>query len=218
MEYSVVIPCAGVGSRMELGYNKMLYQMDNQKTVIENTVAIFMHDEQCKEIILVPNKEDYRMMKTMFSNDKIKFAKGGATRQESVYHGLLEVTNDYVLIHDGARCYLKQKYINDLLQCLKQYDACLLMVEVKDTIKQMEDGFIKKTIPRNTLMAAQTPQAFKTSLIVKAYRMASEEGMNATDDSSLVEYYELAQVKAVSGDYQNIKITTIEDIKSILKE
>lgn len=215
MKYSVVIPCAGIGRRMNLGFNKMLYQMSNQKTVIENTVSIFINDNNCQEIILVCNQEDRATIENMFTDQRIQYANGGLTRQESVYHGLLNVTNEYVLIHDGARCYLKQEYINALLECLSTHSACLLMVELKDTIKVTNAGKVVKTLPRESLMAAQTPQAFTTDLILLAYQRAQHDGFQATDDVSLVEHYGLEDVYVVKGDYQNIKVTTIEDIKEI---
>ena len=137
---------------------------------------------------------------------------GGKERQDSVYNGLQVVDQDHVLIHDGARPYITTEKIDDLLLCLKEYDACLLMVPVKDTIKLCCDDTVEVTLPRARLMQAQTPQAFKTSLIKVCYQQAQDSGFIATDDASLVEEFSTAPVKVVIGSYENIKITTPEDL------
>ena len=213
--YSVIIPCAGLGSRMKLGYNKILFKMGNGKTVIENTVDIFIKDSKCNQIVLVAHKDELEGLKKQFNNSKIELVLGGSTRQESVYNGLKQVMNDDVLIHDGARPYLKQASINELLVCLNKSKACLLMVGVKDTVKIVNNNLVSKTLDRSQLMLAQTPQAFKKDIILKAYQKACLEEFVATDDCSLVEHYQLANIQVVLGDYGNIKITTMEDIKEL---
>lgn len=212
MDYSVVIPCAGIGARMGLGYNKLLFQL-NEKTVIENTIDIFIKDEQCKQIVLVISKNDEQMISGMLNSDKIVTCYGGKERQDSVYNGLLKVNQDYVLIHDGARPYLKQESIDELLHVLQTQSACLLMVKAKDTMKRVVDGKVVETLDRNEMWNAQTPQAFKTPLIISAHQQAQNEHYLGTDDASLVEKYSDEDVIVVEGDYNNIKITTIEDIK-----
>ena len=102
---------------------------------------------------------------------------------------------------------------NDLVECLKTYDAGLLMVPCKDTIKEVKEGIVVKTLKRETLMQAQTPQVFKSEDIKVAYQKAKDEGYVATDDSQLFERYIDKDIKAVLGDYSNLKITTQEDLK-----
>ncbi len=213
MFYSAVIPCAGMGKRMNLGYNKLLYQL-NDKTVIENTIDVFLNDNQCKQIILVISKDDEEVIAPYLIDDRMEITYGGKERQDSVYHGLLKVKEEYVLIHDGARPYLKQEAIDRLLEALKVYNACLLMVNAKDTMKRVKDGLVVETLPREEMMNAQTPQAFKTDLILHVHELAQQEHYLGTDDASLVEYFSREPVKVVEGDYSNIKITTIDDIKS----
>ncbi|WP_041138009.1 2-C-methyl-D-erythritol 4-phosphate cytidylyltransferase [Beduini massiliensis] len=214
MNYSVVIPCAGMGKRMGLGYNKLFYKMDGQKTVIEKTVEIFIEDDRCVQIILVISPKDQKEFEKLFSSSKkVEWCLGGKERQDSVYQGLLRVKSDDVMIHDGARPYLTKACINRLLLTLEQYTACLLMVPAKDTIKIVdEDGFVKETPNRASLMHAQTPQAFKTAIIKEAYSLAKQQQVLGTDDASLVEMLTNVQVKMVEGDYGNIKITTPEDL------
>ena len=211
MNYSAIVLCAGKGSRSGLTYNKMLYRFKN-KTVYEMTMEIFLNDERCKQIVVVTKEEELDDLKKLISSKKIDYVFGGKERQDSVYNGLQVVKEDYVLIHDGARPYLKKENIDDILECLNKNDACLLIVPVKDTIKVCIDGNIVKTLPREQLVQAQTPQAFKTELIKRCYQKGKDKNYIATDDASLVEYFENIEVKAVLGSYSNIKITTPDDL------
>lgn len=211
MNYSAIVLCAGKGSRSGLTYNKMLYRFKN-KTVYEMTMEIFLNDERCKQIVVVTKEEELDDLKKLISSKKIDYVFGGKERQDSVYNGLQVVKEDYVLIHDGARPYLKKENIDDILECLNKNDACLLVVPVKDTIKVCIDGNIVKTLPREQLVQAQTPQAFKTELIKRCYQKGKDKNYIATDDASLVEYFENTEVKAVLGSYSNIKITTPDDL------
>ena len=200
-----------VGSRSGLNYNKMLYRFKN-KTVYEMSMEIFLNDERCKQIVVVTKEEELDELKKLIWSKKIDYVFGGKERQDSVYNGLQVVKEDYVLIHDGARPYLKKENIDDILECLNKNDACLLVVPVKDTIKVCIDGNIVKTLPREQLVQAQTPQAFKTELIKRCYQKGKDKNYIATDDASLVEYFENIEVKAVLGSYSNIKITTPDDL------
>ncbi|MFQ8704974.1 MAG: 2-C-methyl-D-erythritol 4-phosphate cytidylyltransferase [Thomasclavelia sp.] len=211
MNYSVVVLCAGKGTRSGLNYNKMLYSFKD-KTVYEMTMELFLNDKRCKQIIVVTKKEEVSELKKLIVSDKIEYIFGGKERQDSVYNGLQVVNQDYVLIHDGARPYLKIENVNDLLKCLESNDACLLTVPVKDTIKICQDGKVVETLPRSMLMQAQTPQAFKTSLIKECYQLGKDSGFLATDDTSLVEKFKNTEIRTVMGSYDNIKITTPDDL------
>lgn len=211
MDYSVIVLCAGKGSRSGLSYNKMLYRF-NDKTVYEMTMANFISDERCRQIVVVTKEDELKQIKDLVSDQRITYVFGGQERQDSVYNGLQAVSQDIVLIHDGARPYLKKENIDSLLTCLESNDACLLTVPVKDTIKLCQDGKVVETLPRPKLMQAQTPQAFKTELIKKCYQRAKDQSYQATDDASLVERFGNQSVIAVLGSYENIKITTPEDL------
>lgn len=212
MKYSALIVAAGSGTRMKLGYNKVYAEMKDGRSILETTVSVFLNDEDCEQIVIVTDIKDY-LAHHCTLNGKITLCKGGDSRQSSVHHGLLAVTGEYVLIHDGARPFIQQEQVNALKEALKNHDACLLMVPCKDTIKKVVDGYVIETYDRSTLMAAQTPQAFKTSLIKECMKKALDEGFIGTDDTSLVERYGGVRVKAVEGAYSNIKITTPEDLR-----
>lgn len=209
--YSVIVLCAGRGTRTGLEYNKMLFQM-NGKTVYEMTMECFLSDERCKQVIAVVQPHEENQFKSLMKDERIEFVYGGKERQDSVYAGIQKAKYDYVLIHDGARPYVKNKHIDLLLECLKDHKACLLMVPCKDTVKEVKDGKIVKTLRRETLMQAQTPQAFSRELIVSAYQKGIELQVQATDDAQMVELFSDEDVFVVMGDYENKKITTRDDL------
>lgn len=213
MEYSVVIVAAGSGSRMGLGYNKMLFQLKNGHTILEETVLKFYDDKRCKQVIVVASDYDLETFQTLFKDKNIEFTQGGKTRQDSVYQGLKKVKQEYVFIHDGARPWISKDCINRIVEVLETKEACLLMMPVKDTIKVVEDGKVINTPKRSTLYLAQTPQAFVTKKIIKAYDRAYEKGIQATDDAQIMELCGDCEVYMVEGSYENMKVTTKEDIE-----
>lgn len=212
MDYSVVIVAAGSGSRMNLGYNKVYFPLNENETIIDRTLEVFRNDANCKQIILVTNKENFIRFADQHGGT-FTLVDGGETRSESVMNGLCCVLEDYVYIHDGARPYVSQEALKRLNDQLKTEDACMLAVKSIDTVKYVEDGYIVETIDRNKLYKAQTPQAFKTSVLLSVYNKARREGISGTDDASLVERFSDVKIKIVEGEYSNIKITTREDIK-----
>lgn len=213
MEYSVVIVAAGTGSRMGLGYNKLLFQLKNGNTILEETVSKFYDDSRCKQIIVVASDYDLETFQKLLKDRPVEFAIGGSTRQDSVYEGLKKVKQEYVFIHDGARPWIHKDCIDRIVETLKTKDACLLMMPVKDTIKVVENGKIVNTPQRSTLYLAQTPQAFVTKKIIKAYELAYERGIQATDDAQIMELCGDCEVYMVEGSYENKKVTTKEDIE-----
>lgn len=209
--YSVIILCAGKGTRTGLDYNKMLFQFEG-KTVYEMTLEHFIEDEQCGQIIVVTQSFERKRFQELSYDQRIEFVNGGQERQDSVFEGLQKVKYEYVLIHDGARPYIKSENIQALLECLKYHQACLLMVPCKDTIKRVKYGRVIETLNREELMQAQTPQAFHHRLILDAYSQGMLSGYKATDDAQMVEKFSDQKVYVVVGDYENKKITTPEDL------
>ncbi|MEG2800692.1 MAG: 2-C-methyl-D-erythritol 4-phosphate cytidylyltransferase [Longicatena sp.] len=213
MNYTALIVAAGSGTRVGLGYNKVLYKFKNGKTILEQTIDNFKQDMRCRQLVVVTSGEDIETFKTLCQDDAITFVIGGNTRQQSVYNGLQEVREDYVLVHDGARPWLSLNCIDRIIATLETEDACLLCVNVKDTIKEVKDGYIVQTFERSCLRQAQTPQAFKTKLIISSYQKALHDNIAATDDAQIVELCSGVKVKEVEGSYENSKVTTIEDLE-----
>ena len=213
MNYTALIVAAGSGKRVGLGYNKLLYKLKSGKTILETTVEIFLKDMRCKQVIVVASATDMHSYANLFSCGRVVFVLGGKTRQESVSNGLNAVKEDVVLIHDGARPWLDANYIDEILETMKDAKACMLCVPVKDTIKKIENGVVKCTISRQDVYLAQTPQAFYTDKIINAYDKANANHFIATDDASVYEQFGTDEIKVIIGSYDNIKITTQEDIK-----
>lgn len=198
----VIILAAGIGKRMNLGYNKMLFEIDGVP-VYKRALQIF---KDFDEIVFVKNESDILDLPS-----NVKVVNGGCTRGESVYNGLKMIKSDYVLIHDGARCFLDEKALNRCLKAIKENDVIALAVKVKDTIKMIEDDVLK-TLKRDKLVQMQTPQGGKTSLFMQAYECEKKSGFSSTDDVEVIEKYTNVKIKLVEGSYSNIKLTTKEDL------
>ncbi|WP_079525079.1 bifunctional 2-C-methyl-D-erythritol 4-phosphate cytidylyltransferase/2-C-methyl-D-erythritol 2,4-cyclodiphosphate synthase [Halobacillus hunanensis] len=213
--YNVVILAAGQGKRMLAGKNKQ-FLMINDKPLIIHTLTVFVSDHHCKEIILVTNQRERDQMIELInsygSSSSVTFVNGGAERQDSVYEGLKSVrqTDLPVFIHDGARPFVTHENLHKLAGVVRDKGAALLATPVTDTIKQKDQAQLW-TLDRSKLWAAQTPQAFDYELITEAHERAQRENYYGTDDASLVERLE-RQVEIVEGSYDNIKLTTPEDL------
>ena len=157
MNYSLILLCAGSGKRTGLKYNKIFYKINNQ-TVYEMNISHFLEDNRCKQIIVVTKENEIDDIRTLVNDSRIEYVFGGKERQDSVYEGLQKVKENHVFIHDGARPYVSKQSINDLVECLKTYDAGLLMVPCKDTIKEVKEGIV-------STLASQTDPA--TQIFIK---------------------------------------------------
>lgn len=221
----IIIPAAGQGQRMGKKINKQFLNLLG-KPILYHTIKSFVDWGKAAEIVVVLNTEEFDhfndKIKRFFSNmdTRIITADGGKSRKESVYNGIKSLKKDveYVMIHDGARPLITVDLIESTYQAVKKFEAVSCGVKVKDTIKIVDESFSRKTLNRDSLRAIQTPQAFKTDLIISAHENFSKDA--ALDDASLVE--ELGKkVYIISGDYNNLKITSAEDLKPaemILKE
>jgi 2-C-methyl-D-erythritol 4-phosphate cytidylyltransferase len=201
---------------MGLGYNKLFYKVAG-RTIIEHTVAKFFNDIKCKQIILTVNRDDLDKMKDIFNrHPRVSLVIGGATRQESIYYALESVSEDVVLVHDGARPFITTDMIDACYDVAVEGFGAIAAVVSKDTIKQrdsLRSDVVNRTISRDELVIVQTPQAFSTDILRKANQLAINAGYIGTDDASLVEKFTEIDIKIVDGDYKNIKFTTPEDIE-----
>lgn len=213
---TAIVLAGGSGKRMG-GDCKKQYMLIDGRPLLYYSLQTFQKSS-VDEIILVANEAEYCQTEIIdkYHMDKVKkIVPGGAERYNSVYQGLLAASDaDYVLIHDGARPFLTEQMIEDSIQGAKKYQACVIGMPVKDTIKIADDKkYAASTPDRSHVWMIQTPQSFSYSLILKAYeQVLKEKPEGITDDAMVVEYCHLAKVKLISGSYQNIKITTPEDI------
>ena len=209
MNYDVVIVASGKGQRAKLGYNKAFYKMKDGKSVLEHSAHLFIEDTDCKKIIIVTNEEYFS---EVFENEKVIKTVGGKERKDSVYNGLAEVKSEYVLIHDAARPFLHKNALEEIKIKVSETGAAVLGRMAVDTIKIVDGDKVVKTIDRNTVFMAETPQAFKTSIIKDCY--AKCEDVNFTDDTSLVESLGY-EVSIVIDEYDNHNLTAQEDFKDL---
>jgi 2-C-methyl-D-erythritol 4-phosphate cytidylyltransferase len=170
-------------------------------------------------IVIACEPEDisaFEMLAARYGGVKVhKVVSGGARRQDSVFAALRAISDqvEFVVVHDGARPFFTEDLLHAVLAKAKETGGAIAAVPVKDTVKQAsEAGLILKTIPRDRLWAAQTPQAFGYDLLFQAHESAEEAGFLATDDAELVERLGSISIAIVEGSYENLKITTPEDL------
>lgn len=215
-KYVVIVLAAGMGKRMKAGENKQFILLED-KPLIVHTLEVFDQDDWCEGILLVTREAERKRMGQLLNQyewkKSIHLVIGGKERQDSVYQGLKNLTNKeaIIFIHDGARPFVRHADLHRLAEQASLSQAALLAVPVTDTIKQKNNELIT-TLDRTTLWAAQTPQAFTFERIWQAHVAAKQAGVYGTDDASLVERIG-HPVEIVEGSYQNIKITTPEDLK-----
>lgn len=212
---SVIIAAGGCGKRMGAGFNKLFMTLGGRE-IISRTLAVFDKSPSVDEIVLVCAEEDMDRMRDIIRRDGFSKVSatvtGGSERQDSVRNGLAAVCGDIVLIHDGARCLVTQSEIDTVIADTRKYGAAALGVTVKDTLKTIDsDGNIIATVDRDRTAHIQTPQAFCTAEIKELHARAVCDALAVTDDCSIFEHYR-RRVHLTHGSYDNIKITTPEDI------
>ena len=216
MKNVAVILAGGKGKRMNAPVSKQFIEIEG-KPVIYYTLKKFENCNDIDEIVLVlPKDEVDYFVENIQSKYNFKISKiviGGKERSDSVYNALSELEDtDIVLIHDGARAFVSEKIIKDGIENAKKFGAAAPGVTPKDTIKVKDNNsFSKETPVRETLVAVQTPQCFKFSMIKECHRKVREENILVTDDTMVVERYG-NKVYLYEGDYKNIKLTTEEDL------
>lgn len=213
----VVIVAAGTGSRMNMGINKQFIKLEG-KEIIAYTIEKFYNNSNIEDIVVVIKEDESEFFKKeildKYNFKNVKIAYGGKERQDSVYNGLklLDEKCDVVLIHDGARPFVSDKIIDKSIEEAKEHKAIVVGVPVKDTIKVIDnDKNIVDTPNRSVLWAVQTPQTFDYNILIDAYKDAFKNKFYGTDDAMLVERIGY-KVKMLEGSYNNIKITTQEDL------
>lgn len=215
----VIIVAAGQGKRMGSSESKQFIPLVD-KPILVHTLEVFQQMNEVNAMALVVSEEQKTRCSgylERYGLDKVKaIVAGGKERQESVYRGLqaLETMGmEWILVHDGVRPLVRPEKIRACWQAAKNKGAAVLAVPVIDTIKVVDAlGQILSTPDRKSLWAMQTPQAFRLSDLKRAHERAAEEGYQGTDDAALAERINVA-VYVVEGDYDNIKITTPEDLK-----
>ncbi|MFA5321424.1 MAG: 2-C-methyl-D-erythritol 4-phosphate cytidylyltransferase [Smithella sp.] len=218
MKTVALIPAGGAGKRLKSHIAKQYLLLDSLPILI-HTLNVFQNSNEIDEIILALPPEDLvytrQELAEKYGLTKVTDAvAGGNERQDSVRNCLmaLEGKCDLVVIHDAVRPFVTEELIKKVVDSARTTGAAIAGVRTKDTIKETrEDAVVKATVPRQNLWQAQTPQAFTFDLLKTAYDAAYKENFYGTDDASLVERMG-KEVKIIEGSYENIKITTNEDM------
>ena len=216
---TAIVLAAGQGKRMCTKVQKQYLEIDG-KPVLYYSLHAFEQSPIIDELILVvgENQAEYcqNEITLKYGFGKVKtIVQGGAERYHSVWNGLQKVDDDgYVFIHDGARPFVDEEILNRAYKDVQNCKACVIGMPVKDTIKLADsEGYVNETPDRSLLWMIQTPQVFETSLVKKAYALLMEQKhIHVTDDAMVVEQMLGHKVKLTLGSYENIKITTPEDL------
>ena len=224
---TAIVLSAGQGKRMGTSVQKQYIELQG-KPIIYYTLAVFQRSEIIDDIILVVGKDQLKYVQEeivrKYHFTKVKtVVEGGHERYASVWQGLKareydkyyeNIQDGYVFIHDGARPFVDEEMLERAYDTVRKYKACVAGVPSKDTIKLInEEQFAVTTPERKYVWAVQTPQVFEKTLIFEAYaRLMEEECVHVTDDAMVVEQMMHLPVKLFEGSYENIKITTPEDL------
>lgn len=220
MKCTAIILAAGQGKRMKTKVQKQFLMLQG-KPLLYYSLACFQKSDEIQEIVVVTGKESINYCRSeiieKYGFTKVKsITEGGKERYDSVYAGLEACSADteYVFIHDGARPFITEDIIKRTKEGVIVYGACIAGMPSKDTVKIIDENNIVSATPeRSGVWSVQTPQVFSYSLIKESYNIARSTSMQGiTDDAMIVERYKNTPVRIVEGTYENIKITTPEDI------
>ena len=216
---TAIVLAAGQGKRMGTTVQKQYLEVQGEP-VLYYSLNAFQQSQIIDDIILVVGEDQKEYCQTEFV-DKYGFSKvsqivaGGSERYFSVWNGLQVISDsEYVYIHDGARPFVTDEIIERAFESVQSEKACVVGMPVKDTIKIADDmGYAEYTPNRSLVWMIQTPQVFEVSLIKEAYaKLMDLDNIPVTDDAMVVERMLGKKVKLVEGSYENIKITTPEDL------
>lgn len=212
MKYYLIIPAAGIGTRMSADTPKQ-YLKINHKTILEHTLDRFLSDERFEKIVIALNGSDQKFKALALTHPKIVTCTGGVERCHSVLNGLLALQDsvqaeDWILVHDAARPCLQKRDLNKLIDALSNHPVGgLLGVPVRNTVKRVnEKNEVIETIDRNELWQALTPQMFRYKKLHDALQIAIKKKINITDDAAAIELIGEKPLM-IPGDPANIKIT-----------
>lgn len=218
LKVSVIIPAAGSGTRIGGIITKQFLEL-NGKPILAHTIEKFQNNHLVFEIIIASQNIYFSEIEKIckrYNFNKIKhIIEGGKTRQESVGNALTKISSnsDLILVHDAVRPFISQNVINETIKIADKNKAAIVGVPVKDTIKETgKNNRVEKTLMREKLWIIQTPQVFKTPIILKAYKNAEKKKLFGNDDATLVEAIGIKPT-IILGEYENIKITTKEDLE-----
>ncbi len=215
MRVTAIVPAAGLGSRLQRGIPKPFVSVGGVPILLRTLRALDATGAVESFIVVVPPGEERRtgdLLQAMSSS--VHVIPGGRERQESVFLGIQRAAPgvDLFLIHDGVRPFVSPDTVREAVTAAATWGAAVVAVPVVDTVKEVgEDGVVTRTLDRQTLWLAQTPQVFRAALIRRAHEDAHRAGIHGTDDAALVERLG-EKVVVIPGSPRNLKITTEDDL------
>lgn len=223
MNVSVIIPAAGLGTRMgreKSGVSRKQFMLLDGAPILIHTIRKFLRCPSVKEIVIALRAEDMDWARELVADEKaakpVRFVEGGDSRQASVENALATLPSgtDLVAVHDAVRPFIDPEIVERVIAEAAQSGAAIVGIVPVDTVKQIHrKDKIKSTLPREHLVLAQTPQVFRFDLLKEAFASARADQFTGTDESSLVERLERVDVSVVQGSDRNIKITKPNDME-----
>ena len=223
MKVSVILPAAGLGTRMRAAAEstgtsrKQFMQLDGAPILL-HTIRKFLRCPAVTEIIVALRTEDMPWVRELLDREQpprpVRLVEGGDSRQQSVENALAAIAPDTTLVavHDAVRPFIEEATIERVLAEAESTGAAIVGIVPVDTVKRVHRNKIRETIPRDNLALAQTPQVFRPDLLREAFARAREDAFTGTDEASLVERLERVEVSVVIGSDRNIKITKPSDM------
>jgi len=225
MKVSVIIPAAGLGTRMgrsapeKEGISRKQFMLLNGSPILVHTIRKFVSSPSVNEIVVALRPDDVAWAEELFKGQHfgktVRTVQGGESRQQSVENALATLGNDtdLVAVHDAVRPFIERDTIEKVIAEAAATGAAIIGIVPVDTVKQVHRNKVRATLPRERLILTQTPQVFRLDLLRRAFERASQDLFVGTDESSLVERLEQVEVSVVLGTDRNIKITKPSDME-----
>jgi len=224
MKVSVILPAAGLGTRMgrsvpeRAGTSRKQFMLLEGSPILLHTIRKFVSSSAVAEIVVALRADDIEWVRELLRKENfgkpVKLVEGGDSRQQSVENalGTLALGTELVAVHDAVRPFIEHAVLDKVFAEAAETGAAIVGIVPVDTVKQVHRNKVRQTIPRERLILAQTPQVFRFDLLKQAFAKAREDSFTGTDESSLVERLDQVEVSVVSGSDRNIKITKPSDM------
>jgi 2-C-methyl-D-erythritol 4-phosphate cytidylyltransferase len=221
MKVSVIMPAAGLGTRMgreKSGVSRKQFMLLEGAPILIHTIRKFLHCPSVTEIVVALRAEDLDWARGLIQQEHpgkpVRVVEGGDSRQQSVENALatLDADTDLVAVHDAVRPFIDSELVERVIAEAEQTGAAIVGIVPVDTVKRVHKNKIRSTLPREHLVLAQTPQVFRFDLLKRAFEMARTDTFTGKDEASLVERLEEVEVSVVQGSDRNIKITRPSDM------
>lgn len=225
MRVTVIIPAAGLGTRMtrsapeKAGTSRKQFMLLEGSPILIHTIRKFSASPSVQEIVVALRHDDLQWAQELIDQERpskpVRLVEGGETRQQSVENALASVdpgVTELVAVHDAVRPFIELDTLEKVFAEAEECGAAIVGIVPVDTVKQVHRNKVRSTIPRERLILTQTPQVFRFHLLKQAFAKAREDQFIGTDESSLVERLEEVEVSVVPGSDRNIKITKPSDM------